>query len=329
MRQFRRVTVVLGLVLAMPRPAGAAESAARAEELFQAARLLLEAGNYNDACPAFEASQRAEPAPGTLLALAYCQEAAGLLASSWSSYLRAAELAARESDSKRESVANERAKALAGRVSTLTIVVPQELSSQPELSVLRDGVRIERVWYGVPIALDGGTHVVEVLLPAHKRWLESVTLRAEGDHKTLTLPRLAAEPLTASTPADSGSSRPRRRDLARTAAPPQLSPLTIALAAGSGVGLGFGTTFGLIAKSRNDASNEDNHCDATGCDEEGFERRNSALSAAKISTWSFVAAGALAAGSVVLYLRDASAADTRLGASLTPGSAGLTLSREF
>ncbi|HYO97750.1 MAG TPA: hypothetical protein VER33_24755 [Polyangiaceae bacterium] len=328
MRHFRRVTLVLALPLALPCPAAAAESAARAEELFQSARLLLEAGNYNEACPAFEASQRAEPAPGTLLALAYCQEAAGLLASSWSSYLRAAELAARESDSKREAVANERAKALAARVSTLTIVVPSELGSQPELSVLRDGVRIERVWYGVPIALDGGTHVVEVVLPAHKRWLESVTLRAEGDHKTLTLPKLAAEPAIAREPADSAPTK-RERIAAGAAAPPRLSPLAIALAVGSGVGLGFGTTFGLIAKSRNDASNEDNHCDATGCDAEGFKRRNSALSAAAISTWSFVAAGALAAGSVVLYFTDGTASDTRLSASVRPGAAGLTLSKEF
>ena len=83
-----------------------------ADETFHAARALLKDKRYAEACPKFEESQRQDPASGTLLAIAYCQELSGLLATSWSNYLAAAQLPEREGHTDRKSAATERARAL-------------------------------------------------------------------------------------------------------------------------------------------------------------------------------------------------------------------------
>src|SRR3954462_13991142 len=89
-------------------------SANPADETFLAGKELLKDKRYAEACAKFQESQTADPASGTLLALAYCQELSGLLASSWASYIAAANLAQREGHPERQAAANERAEALAG-----------------------------------------------------------------------------------------------------------------------------------------------------------------------------------------------------------------------
>ncbi|HVR18104.1 MAG TPA: hypothetical protein VMS65_00360, partial [Polyangiaceae bacterium] len=84
------VAAIAMLGLSVTRGARAADPD-QAEEAFQRGRSLLAEGRYADACKAFEASQAADPASGTLLALAYCQELSGLLASAYANYRAAAE----------------------------------------------------------------------------------------------------------------------------------------------------------------------------------------------------------------------------------------------
>jgi hypothetical protein len=68
------------------------------------------------------------------------------------------------------------------------------------------------------------------------------------------------------------------------------------------VGIGVGTVFALRASSKNDDSNANGHCDATGCDAQGKASRNDALDAATVSTITFIAGSALLAGGVALFL---------------------------
>src|SRR4051812_29728499 len=83
-----RRRVVLGalgvaLVLGAARPASAqpAQSAgAQAEAMFREGRTLLAAGKIAEACAAFEASHKLEPAMSTLMNLAACRERNGQLA---------------------------------------------------------------------------------------------------------------------------------------------------------------------------------------------------------------------------------------------------------
>jgi hypothetical protein len=284
--------------------AGDAARSSQAEQAFLAGRALLKDKRYAEACPKFQQSEDQDPASGTLLALAYCQELTGLLATSWSSYLAAAQLAEKEGHPDRQAAANERAQALAARVSNLTVRVPAELLELPGFRVLRDGMELERASFGLPQPMDGGSHAFVASAPGRVPWSSTVTLRAEGDQKTLVLPVLdlaaaapssAPKPETRLTPAPRDNAEPPSGSIA-------LRNASLVLAAGSVVGLGLGTAFALSAKSEKDESNADGHCDNTGCDGRGIELRNDALSTARVSTWTFVASGALAAASITLYL---------------------------
>jgi hypothetical protein len=322
-----------GLVLSVRASAQEAPKAdaSKADETFHAGHQLLKDGKFADACPKFEESQRADPASGTLLALAYCQELSGLLASACSNYRAAADLAAKEGQAERQKVAAERAEALAKRVSTLTVQVPAELSQQPGLQIRRDGVALERTAYNVAIPLNGGTHAIEVTAPGYERWAGVVTLQNEADHKTLALPTLerqASAFITVTAPRRVAHQPPAVASRADANTVRVMRQASLALGIASAVGVGLGVTFGIAAKSRNDASNRDGHCDATGCDLYGSERRSAALDAAMVSTWSFVGAGALGAGALVLYF-SAESKSAHLATGVVDGSPRVLLRGSF
>jgi hypothetical protein len=336
----RAATLALLAGLAVSRAAPAQEAgeaqktdAKKADETFNAGHRLLKDGNFTDACPKFEESQRADPASGTLLALAYCQELSGLLASACGNYRAAAELAAKEGQLERQKAASERAEALAKRVSTITIQVPPELTQRPGLMIRRDGIALERTAYNVAIPMNGGTHAIEVSAPGYERWAGVVTLQNESDHKTLALPVLEREqssfiPITGSRSAGHRAQPPAAPAPAEAHMVQVMRQASLALGIGTAVAASVGITFGIAAKSRNDASNRDGHCDATGCDVYGAERRSAALDAATISTWSFVTAGALGAGALVLYF-GAESKSARLATSVVDGSPRVSLSGSF
>jgi hypothetical protein len=74
-------------------PAAHGSQKAAAESLFQEGKRLMDAGRYDEACPKFEASHKAEPSVGAMLNLARCHELAGKTASAWVEYKEAAKLA--------------------------------------------------------------------------------------------------------------------------------------------------------------------------------------------------------------------------------------------
>jgi hypothetical protein len=314
--------------LVLPRLARAQDTT-KADETFHAGRELMKDGNLAEACPKFEESQRADPASGTLLALAYCQELSGLLASAHSNYLAAADLAAKEGKTEKQKAAAERADALAKRFSTLVIVVPASLRKQAGLRVKRDGIELDRTAYNVAIPLNGGTHAIEVTAPGKERWAGVITLQTEADHKTLELPEL--EPEVSVFIETSGPRRPAPVYAVQPepASVRHMRQAAFGLGVGTVLAVGLGATFGLAAKSRNDASNRDGHCDASGCDAYGAERREAALDAARVSTWSFVAAGALGASAIILYFKADSAPHTQLATSLVGGTPNVSVSGAF
>jgi hypothetical protein len=299
-----------------------------ADESFHEGHALLRDKRYTEACAKFERSQRQDPASGTLLALAYCQELSGLLATSWATYLAAAQLAERQGHSDRQSAASERAQSLATRVSRLTVSVPPELLNLPGFHLLRDGVEFERASFAVAVPTDGGSHVFLATAPGRVPWTSTVTLLSEGDQKTLVLPVLdlipslsggesaarSGQPVFVPPPAPvagGGAEADSRVTLKRAG---------LAFAVASAVGVGVGSAFALSAQSKNAQSNQNGHCDSSGCDETGTNLRNSALSAAQIATWSFVASGALAATSITFYVTAASKHATPKGATRVQGN---------
>lgn len=333
---FTAVVVMMAMLVAQGGE-GSARDAAKAEETFQSARALLNEGRYEEACRKFDESQREDPASGTLLALAYCEELAGSLASAWTNYKAAAELADREGDDERRDAARKRCAVLADRVSVLTLIVPREVAELPAFRLSRDGVPVKPAAFGTEVPVDGGTHRVVASASGRTSWSATVTIGAEGDKKTLTIELL--EPLKPAEPPDfernslstSIAARPEHHapggDFARG-----LEQASIAVGLGSLASLGLGITFGVMAKVKNDASNADGHCDSRGCDSRGTALRNDALASAKVSTWFFVAGGALALGSLGLYV-GARAGTDRSGPSVAttalPGGARIAFAMAF
>jgi tetratricopeptide (TPR) repeat protein len=71
-------------MLALAAPASAENrDPATAEALFRQGRQSMESKNYPDACQKFAESQKLDPAAGTAMNLATCEEKLGKLASAW------------------------------------------------------------------------------------------------------------------------------------------------------------------------------------------------------------------------------------------------------
>src|SRR5688572_24536755 len=98
MQTLRWVTGVSLLAIASRAAAQPTDSVAAAEQIFEQARAAFDRGDYATACPLFEASQKLDPALGTLLNMATCYEKAGQLASAWGRYREVLALATKAGD---------------------------------------------------------------------------------------------------------------------------------------------------------------------------------------------------------------------------------------
>lgn len=282
---------ILVAAVATIAPSALAGDAALAEALFREGRQLLEQKRYDDACPKLAASQREDPATGTLLALALCYEEGGKTASAWAAYTEAATRAKREGQLERESAARGRAEQLAERLSRLTITLAPEAQGLAGVSVTREGAPVARAAWGMAVPVDPGTHRVEVSAPGHRSWSKSIEIREKQD-QTVTVPALAPEPAHA----------PKTDERVPRAEPKSSSLRTIGLVTG-GVGVvavGLGSYFGLRASSLNERSKDD--CDGNACGPAGKADRNDARSAGNVSTVAFIAGGALLATGVTLFV---------------------------
>jgi serine/threonine-protein kinase len=324
----------MATALGLGTPYARADDEDTAEKRFKEGHDLLDEKRYGEACQKFEQSQQAAPASGAQLALAYCQELSGLLATSWRSYLAAEDLARIEGHEERTRAAIERSDALKERVSTLTIVVPSSVAKLPGLRLSLDGKALSTTAFGTAIPLDGGAHYIEASAPERSGWNETVLIEGERHRKTVIVPgldplpvaRASAPPVTSplvasppnDVPGDSGTNTARH--------------VSLALGAASLLTLGTGVFFGVKAYSKNDASNSDGHCNSAGCDPEGTELRNDAISAAQTSTWFFAASSVLALSSVTLYFVSAPSStksSARVGARVGADGAQVSLSRAF
>jgi hypothetical protein len=195
---------VFGVALALLLPAGHAQAAdPRAESLFQEALELMKGGSFADACPKLRASQDIEPMSGTLIMLANCHEQVGKTATAWAQYKEAASLARTEGRQKNVHKASALAAAVEPRLSKLRI---EAAAPTAELTVLLDGSALPPGTFDTAVAVDPGEHVVSASAPGHVDWSTSVTLGADGDTQTVTIPALEpspqpSEPTPAAAPA--------------------------------------------------------------------------------------------------------------------------------
>lgn len=292
------------LALTAPSTARADDTNASAEELFQQARALVDAGKYAEACPKLERSQKLDPAVGTQFNLADCWEHVGRTASAYEMFGQVASIARAAGKFERERSAKERIAALEPRLARVRLLVK---ATAPGLELRIDDVAIDKARWAQPFPIDPGAHAIRATAPGRTPFEMRFTVQeratAEASVPELVDPKPAAPPPPAPPPPVSTTQR------------------TFALVAGGlgVVALGVGSVAGVIAISHKSTAQRECptdtyhfHCPT----EEGSAAWNASTSAGNVSTVGFVAAGVLLAGAGVLWFT-APSSRTRAGASLS------------
>ncbi len=164
-----------------------AEDRTPAEEAFYEGRELMEEERYDEACEAFSRAFEFDPAPGTLLNLALCEESLGDLATAHATYLEAAELAAIEDDETREQAGLDRAEELEPRLSRLKIELMGDIPE--DLEIIKGGEDItDKLGEAQPV--DPGEHELEATAPGRLSWQGRASVFEERETVRVTIPEL-------------------------------------------------------------------------------------------------------------------------------------------
>jgi hypothetical protein len=159
---------------------------AAAEALFQEGRRLLKIDEVLAACSKFDESLRLDPAIGTLINVAACQERLGRTATAWQHWRAAADQLS--TTDKRRAMAIRHASALEKVLARLIVTLGPNVRDEDQLEVRRDGIRLGRASLGLPLPLDPGLHLVEVLAPNRLPSRYEVMVRARDTRTLLVEP---------------------------------------------------------------------------------------------------------------------------------------------
>jgi hypothetical protein len=307
--------------------------AAAGEALFQEGRRLMKNREFAAACPKLEESFRLDPALGTLVNLASCEEELGHTASAWQHWRAAADQL--DSTDKRRATAVTRAAALEKVLARLTITMKPGAPETTE--VVRDGVKLGQASLGLALPVDPGHHIVVVSAPGHETRSIDVTIAAK-ERRTLVVEPGAEKPEPRAEPAATARAPlPAPPDVtvatARPVPPTEVKHGGSAVAYGLlGVGVaalgvaGFSASQALSARKDAEASCMGHLCSAKGADALDKDKRYSL-----ITDISGGAALLLVGVGVVLLLRGPGdeASTTALVSPLPGGGGQLQLGGRF
>jgi hypothetical protein len=176
-----------------------ADDTAAAQALFDEGKRLIAAGNYKEACPKLEESERLSPALGTRFNLADCYEHIGRTASAWAHFIGAASAAKAAGQPAREKAARDRAAALEPKLAHMAIVVP-DAARVSGLEVKRDEETVGAAQWGQAVPVDPGQHAVVATAPG-KRAYRAVLDVGEASTTKVLIPSLEDAPADAAPPA--------------------------------------------------------------------------------------------------------------------------------
>lgn len=290
---------------------------ALAEQLFIDAKKLMDKGEYAQACPKLEESLRLEPADGTLLRYALCEEKNGKLATAWARFKEGLANAKKANNAERIKFANEHIADIEPKLSKVTIRVPE--SAQVEgLEVRWDGKAVGKSAWDLEFPVDAGSHTLSATAPGKQLWTTTVGIGPNADRRAVEVPALVAPPpsptvategksvTVSSTPTDT----PKDASVRKT-------PALVYVLGTTGVVLLGGSVVAYLAAARAHSAHHD-YCssqitvDCTGDDD-------TVSSGKRWQTISFISAGlgiaAIATG-VTIYFTSRS--------TTTPASVGLT-----
>lgn len=294
-----------------------------AERLYNDGRRAAEAKDWDRACQLFQESQNREPAPGTLLNLADCEENRGKLLAAAAQFHMASRLF--QPGDARIQYATERAAQVQQRVARLRIVL------RGEGSVECDGAPVDQASLDTFVPMDPGEHVL-VVRSAGRADTRSTILLGEGEAREVELSSTPEAPAGTTMPVSASPSAPSappppRVEVAPPAGRDEPSRLPAYAAFGIGaVGLGAGIATGLLALGA--AGEVVDHCPNRQCATPAkMSAANDAAARARgmslASTIGFgVGLGGAAAGVLLLLLPSKGPA---LAPAVGAGSVGMTM----
>ena len=175
-----------------------------AQALFKDAVLLIKVSKAtNDtskrdaACEKFNRSYALSPTAIAALRLAGCREEQGKLATAFTYYQWASNIAHARGDSGIEQAANRHIKLVASGVSYLTIHVEQPV---PGLRVDRDNIEATPAEFDVALPIDPGDHVIAASAPGFEPAKFEAAFSMVGEKKTITVPALTPTPTPTAPP---------------------------------------------------------------------------------------------------------------------------------
>jgi hypothetical protein len=294
-----RALVVLGYVVTVsllgagPAQADAASEAA-AEALFKQAKTLATAGNYAEACPKFEASQKKSPAAGTLVNLADCYEHEGKITSAWVTYKEASRASAIRKKTEWETLSKSRIAALEPKVPKL-VVGPTPMADRADMQIARDGETLARSEWAVAIPVDPGTHTIVATAPGRATFKRTIDVPADGKTFEVRVPVLE-ETGVALGKGDEG--------VHDEGGMPTRKTVGLVLGGVGVVGVAIGTVTGILTFGKKSDAAALCTSYPLGCADPAAARalNGEASTMGAVSTISFVFGGVLLAGGTVLFL---------------------------
>lgn len=262
-------------------------------QMFDAGRKLMEAKDYDNACPKFEAAVKEDPSlNGALINLAMCNEARGHTASAWGEFKDALFAAKKSNDPGQEQFCKQRVDALEPKLSHLIVNAEQV----PGLVIHRDEQEIPLAALGTEIPIDPGKHTIEATAPGFSVWSTSVQIGAAQDKQTVVIPKLTPAP-TKPGAGPGGDVAPPTNDKTRR---------TVGFVVGGVgvVGIGVGAVMGILAAGAKGDLDKLCPVNASGnkvCTPEGQSKRDSANTNALVSTIGFgVGIAGVAVGAILI-----------------------------
>lgn len=358
----RRSIVAISIALSMLfRVSHTHAQNAEAESLFNDGQKLMAERKFAEACQAFEASNRLESRAGTLTWLGACREKIQHLASAWSAYKDALNLA---TDPQKRQFASTRSAALEPRLSYLMVAI-SDRNRIPGLLLTRNGKPFDPMLWNRALPVDGGDYVIAARAAGYETWKRAIHVPATDAKLSVDVPALTKAskgtvPEAAPSPTPSTSSAPPAtstpavtvpvstvvQQIVNVAAPPPPSVIVVSaldhtpaplqtstevaplvFGAGAVALLGGGLGSELWAESRYAAAKSEMTSQP---------RRDSLYNSANTSRYiaEALAVSGLAAGvaAVLLYLRDGNRQHdprSNAGVHVVPTSTGFSLSGQF
>ena len=275
----------VGAVVALaPATSAFADDAAT---LFKAGRDAAKRGDYVTACSKLDQSYRLDPAPGTLMNLADCQEHLGRTSTAWQLFKQALQTLPKGDD--RIAPARDRVTALEPRISHIEVTLSCDIAPPGACKVTNDGADFTS--FGASVLTDPGLHVLVVSATGRADRRFEITV-AEGQTARITV--------GPSAPTAVAAPQPTSHELG----PVRVAGIVIAGVGVVGIGAAIGTGLVLpqyaktVTAHCGPPAHDQNLCDATGFDAAQTGKR---ISTANTALWA-VGLTAIGAGATLIVV---------------------------